>query len=273
MREAYRRVPALQRLSRAFIYSLVELLLAPGMTRDRRYLKPAEWIVKLKLRREVPDPEPATATDARLPARLQAARLLERVVSGAPGAERRPRELRHPRGARALDRGRGRRRARDRHAHPRDRLHARRAAHRGADPRTRRPLARRGLGRQPAGVSGHDRHRLPEPHLPLRPQPEPGPHSIVYMLESQLAYAIDALRTMRLRGAAEFEVRPEVQAAYNEELQERLAGTVWNTAAAAAGTSTATAATRSCGPATRSSTAAARATSTPRRTASARPLP
>ena len=51
-----------------------------------------------------------------------------------------------------------------------------------------------------------------------------GHTSIVYMLESQLAYAIDALRTMRLRGAAEFEVRPEAQAAYNEELQERLAG-------------------------------------------------
>ena len=34
MREAYRRLPALQQLSRAFIYSLVELLLAPGMTRD-----------------------------------------------------------------------------------------------------------------------------------------------------------------------------------------------------------------------------------------------
>ena len=56
-----------------------------------------------------------------------------------------------------------------------------------------------------------------------------GHSSIVYMLESQMAYALDALRTMRLRGAAEFEVRPEVQAAYNEEVQERLAETVWNT--------------------------------------------
>jgi hypothetical protein len=56
-----------------------------------------------------------------------------------------------------------------------------------------------------------------------------GHTSIVYMLESQLAYALDALRTMRASGAAEFEVRPEVQAAYNEEIQERLAGTVWNT--------------------------------------------
>ena len=48
------------------------------------------------------------------------------------------------------------------------------------------------------------------------------------MLESQLELRADALRTMRVRGAAEFEVRAEAQAAYNEEIQERLARTVWN---------------------------------------------
>jgi hypothetical protein len=56
-----------------------------------------------------------------------------------------------------------------------------------------------------------------------------GHSSIVYILESQFAYALDALHTMRMRGAGEFEVRPEVQEAYNQELQERLAGSVWNT--------------------------------------------
>src|ERR1700755_1291592 len=53
--------------------------------------------------------------------------------------------------------------------------------------------------------------------------------SIVYMLESQMAYVCDALDTMRRTGAAEFDVLPEVQASYNEEIQERLAQTVWNT--------------------------------------------
>ena len=82
---------------------------------------------------------------------------------------------------------------------------------------------------QPAGLPGHDRHRLPEPALPLRAQPEPGPQ-----LDRLHARVADRLRARRaahdaLRGAAEFEVRPEAQAAYNEELQERLAGTVWNT--------------------------------------------
>jgi hypothetical protein len=48
------------------------------------------------------------------------------------------------------------------------------------------------------------------------------------MLESQTNYALDALRTMRERGAAEVEVHAEAQDAYNEEIQERLARTVWN---------------------------------------------
>jgi len=38
------------------------------------------------------------------------------------------------------------------------------------------------------------------------------------MLESQTNYALDALRTMRARGAADFEVRAEAQDAYNEEI-------------------------------------------------------
>ena len=54
-----------------------------------------------------------------------------------------------------------------------------------------------------------------------------GHNSIVYMLESQMNYAIDALRQMRALGGTEFEVRAEAQAAYNEEIQERLASTVW----------------------------------------------
>jgi cation diffusion facilitator CzcD-associated flavoprotein CzcO len=56
-----------------------------------------------------------------------------------------------------------------------------------------------------------------------------GHSSIVYMLESQIGYVMDAVRTMRSRGAHALEVRPEVQNAWNDYLQERLAGTVWDT--------------------------------------------
>jgi hypothetical protein len=51
---------------------------------------------------------------------------------------------------------------------------------------------------------------------------------MVYMLESQLAYVIGALRAMRARGARVFEVRPDAQERFNAEVQERLAGTVWS---------------------------------------------
>jgi cation diffusion facilitator CzcD-associated flavoprotein CzcO len=55
-----------------------------------------------------------------------------------------------------------------------------------------------------------------------------GHTSIVFMIESQVAYVVDALKHMAARGLASVEVREEVQRAYNAELQERLKGTVWN---------------------------------------------
>ena len=56
-----------------------------------------------------------------------------------------------------------------------------------------------------------------------------GHNSIVYMLESQFTYVMDALRTMRRRGAGIIEVRPEAQRRFNEKLQEAMKGTVWTT--------------------------------------------
>jgi cation diffusion facilitator CzcD-associated flavoprotein CzcO len=54
-----------------------------------------------------------------------------------------------------------------------------------------------------------------------------GHTSIVFMIESQINYVIDALRTLTDRGARTLEVRPEAQAAYNAELDRMTQGTVW----------------------------------------------
>jgi cation diffusion facilitator CzcD-associated flavoprotein CzcO len=229
MREAYRRLPALQRLSRGTIYSLIELALAPGMTRDTRLLKPAELIVRLKLRREVPDPDlrrrltPAyefgckrmVFSNAWYPA-LQAPNV-DVVTSGIQEVRRRS----------ILDR--------DGVEHEVDTL----ILATGFTP-AELPIAERIRGRDgrsldeawdgsPQAYLGTTVTGFPNLLFLYGPNVNLGHTSIIYMLESQLAYAIDALRTMRSRGAAEFEVRPEVQAAYNEEIQERLAETVWNT--------------------------------------------
>src|SRR3954468_20247376 len=55
-----------------------------------------------------------------------------------------------------------------------------------------------------------------------------GHNSIVYMIESQLNYLVDALAVMDRRGLASVEVRPEVLKGFNEDLQRRLEGSVWN---------------------------------------------
>lgn len=54
-----------------------------------------------------------------------------------------------------------------------------------------------------------------------------GHNSMVFMIESQLNYALDGLRTMRGRRASSVEVREDVQSAYNRRLQSELDGTVW----------------------------------------------
>ncbi|HYM55161.1 MAG TPA: 4-hydroxyacetophenone monooxygenase, partial [Solirubrobacteraceae bacterium] len=51
--------------------------------------------------------------------------------------------------------------------------------------------------------------------------------SIVFYLEMQAAYIRQALQQLRDRGAGAIEVRPEVEAASDRELQARFAGTAW----------------------------------------------
>ena len=47
------------------------------------------------------------------------------------------------------------------------------------------------------------------------------------MIESQIAYVADALRTMRARGLGEVEVKADVQARFNAGLQKQLGGSIW----------------------------------------------
>jgi cation diffusion facilitator CzcD-associated flavoprotein CzcO len=54
-----------------------------------------------------------------------------------------------------------------------------------------------------------------------------GHNSMVFMIESQLRYVIDALRVMDEQQIATFEVRPEAMAAYNAQIQSKMPGTVW----------------------------------------------
>jgi cation diffusion facilitator CzcD-associated flavoprotein CzcO len=55
-----------------------------------------------------------------------------------------------------------------------------------------------------------------------------GHTSMVFMIESQIAYFMDAFRRMRKERWASVDVRPEVQVAYNEKLQQKHTGAVWS---------------------------------------------
>jgi cation diffusion facilitator CzcD-associated flavoprotein CzcO len=54
-----------------------------------------------------------------------------------------------------------------------------------------------------------------------------GHNSIIYMLESQTDYVLSAIRHLGVHGHGWANVRPEVQARYNDEIQRLLSGTVW----------------------------------------------
>jgi cation diffusion facilitator CzcD-associated flavoprotein CzcO len=56
-----------------------------------------------------------------------------------------------------------------------------------------------------------------------------GHTSIVFMIESQVTYILDALRTLRARGADTLEVHEEAQNAYNASVDRMTKGTVWVT--------------------------------------------
>jgi cation diffusion facilitator CzcD-associated flavoprotein CzcO len=59
-----------------------------------------------------------------------------------------------------------------------------------------------------------------------------GHSSMVYMIESQIAHVLGALKAMKARGAATLEVREDVQERYNAEIDARMEKTVWNTGCA-----------------------------------------
>jgi cation diffusion facilitator CzcD-associated flavoprotein CzcO len=70
---------------------------------------------------------------------------------------------------------------------------------------------------------------FPNLFILLGPNTGLGHSSMVYMIESQIAYVMDALRELRRNGHRTVEVKPEVQERFNRDVQARMKGTVWST--------------------------------------------
>lgn len=73
---------------------------------------------------------------------------------------------------------------------------------------------------------------FPNLFLLVGPNTGLGHNSMVYMIESQVAYILGALRTLDRRGLRALDVLPEAQRAFNEEMERRMATTVWKSGCA-----------------------------------------
>lgn len=85
------------------------------------------------------------------------------------------------------------------------------------------------FGGSPQAYLGTTVAGFPNLFLMTGPNTGLGHNSIVYILESQFAYILDALRTMRERGVGVLEVLPEAQERFNAEVQVQMKNTVWTT--------------------------------------------
>src|SRR6185503_7503402 len=101
------------------------------------------------------------------------------------------------------------------------------------------PFARRVIGRDgrslhdvwsgsPQAYKGTAVPGYPNLFFLLGPNTGLGHNSIVYMIEAQIAYVMDALRTMRQSDTHALAVRPEAFRFWNDAVQRRLPPTVWN---------------------------------------------
>jgi cation diffusion facilitator CzcD-associated flavoprotein CzcO len=227
-RLVFRRAPAVQRLVRAAVYLSKELLVL-GFVKQPRLLGALERLARVHLRRQVADPE--------LLARLAPAyslgcnRLLQsnrwypalqqanvELMSGGL-SEVRPRSVLDSCGAErevdAIILGTG--------FHVSDPPVADQV--RGRDGR----LMREVWEGTPRAYLGTAVCGFPNLFLLLGPNTGLGHSSMVYMIETQIDHVLRAIKTLQKRGASTIEVRPHVYRQFNQEVDARMRGTVWDT--------------------------------------------
>jgi cation diffusion facilitator CzcD-associated flavoprotein CzcO len=224
----YAKLPLAQRLVRGGIYAARELLVL-GFVKQPRIMKGIEKIAERHMRGAIDDPEllakvrpdytigckrilpsnewyPALARDNVELVTDPIAEVCERSVVSADGTEREVDAIVFGTGFHVVD----------------------------------MPVARMVRGRDGRSLEeaweGSPRAHLgtavagfPNLFILLGPNTGLGHSSMVYMIESQVAYVMDALRELRRNGHRTVEVRPDVQERYNREVQRRMKHTVWST--------------------------------------------
>lgn len=258
-RAAYRRIPGLQRLARAGVYLSRELLV-PGFVRRPGVLRAAELISRLHLERSIADPllRRALTPDYRLgckrilpsndyyPALAQDN--VELVPQGLARLEAGPAPGRTAPGAGAVGAGGSGVGAVGAGGSGAGIVVGTGGARHEVDvvvlatgfAATCPPVAEVVTGRdgrtlaqvwQTEGMQalrGTTVAGFPNLFFVIGPNTGLGHNSMVHVIESQLAYLVDAVRTMDADGAVAVEPTPQAQADWNRGLQAAMTRTVWN---------------------------------------------
>ena len=224
----YKALPPLQRLLRGGIYAARELLVL-GFVKDPRLMKVVERVSRRHIERQVRDPEllakvtpdytigckrilpsndwyPALGRDNVDLHTSAIAEIRERSIVTEDGLEREVDALVFGTGFHVTD------------------MPAAQFLH----GREGKSLDEVWQG-SPRALLGTAIAGFPNLFLLLGPNTGLGHSSMVYMIESQIAHVLAALRAMDAHGAAAAEARPEAVAIYNADLDERMQRTVWTT--------------------------------------------
>ncbi|MCF6745477.1 NAD(P)/FAD-dependent oxidoreductase [Blastococcus sp. KM273128] len=225
-RRLYRLVPGVQRAVRGALYALREFLVI-GMAKRRAFLRPVGRLARTHLHRQVRDPRLRAALTPDYT--IGCKRILisndyypalcapnaELVTAGI--AEIRPRSIV----------------TRDGVERPTDTLVLATGFHVTDLPIAERIRGRDGRSLAEVWAGGMVSNRsttvagFPNLFLLVGPNVGVGHTSMVYMIESQVAYVDDALRTMAAEGLAALETTPQAQEAYRELIARKSQGTVW----------------------------------------------
>ncbi len=228
-RFAFRHVPGYQRLARAVVYWAHEAQ-AVGLTRLPLLMKPMELLARAKLRREVPDP--ALRRRLRPDYTIGCKRILlsndylptfsrsnVRLVTDGIAEVRENAIV-----------------TSDNEVHEVDVIVLATGFHVTDSPTYRKIVGENGrslgdvfddVGRQcyrGTAIAG-----FPNMFLLVGPNTGLGHNSMIYMIEAQVNYLMDAIATFRRGGYRTVEVRREAQERYARTLRRRLSRSVWNT--------------------------------------------
>jgi cation diffusion facilitator CzcD-associated flavoprotein CzcO len=226
MQRLYRFVPGLQKVIRAALYLFREFLVI-GMAKNRRFLKPVGKLARAHLHKQVRDPKlrKALTPDYTIGCKrilisndyfpAVAAPNAELVTAGI--AEVRPHSIvatdgiERPTDTIVLATG----------FHVTDLPIAEKIC--GRDGRSLADVWSDGMvSNKSAAVAG-----FPNMFLLVGPNVGVGHTSMVYMIESQVAYVDDALQTMDAEGLAVLETTPDAQESWRALIAEKSQGTVW----------------------------------------------